>query len=494
MAAHYTEGLISLRRYFPMAALAIAIAVLYLYNLDGVGVLGPDEPRYAAIGRAMARTGDFVTPKLWGHAWFEKPPLLYWMTAAGTAFGLEPDLCSRLPVAFLSLLFLILCFYLVKREFGPWAAGISAALLATSAGWIAFSSFGLTDLPLAVFFSLAVLLVLPLLRDESDTKGQNITFLGIGISLGLAALAKGLVPIALALPFAWFLRRYWRKWTFAILAFLLTALPWYWAVYARNGFPFVEEFFLKHHFQRLYSASLAHVQPFYYYLPVFLGAVFPWTPLLALFIKRNPVWDRRRSFLLAVVIFGFTFFSISRNKLPGYLLPLLPSFFVLLGTQIQWQRIADLSRGWLLPSAAFIAAIPFLAPILTSSLALGRITFPPVTHITPVEAVYVAIPLMVIILPDRFFSGLLLVLCMALEGVFLKTVAYPVIDAQVSPRSLWQSIANIADQTCDGGTDRDWIFGLNYYRGEPYPPCNASGFKYVIRTHGHETPDVERLK
>ncbi|MFL6465058.1 MAG: ArnT family glycosyltransferase, partial [Bryobacteraceae bacterium] len=256
-----------IRRYFPIATLAIAIAVLYLYNLDGVGVLGPDEPRYAAIGRAMAQTGDLVTPKLWGNSWFEKPPLLYWLTAAGTAFGLGPDLCGRLPVALLSLLFLGLYLLLVRREFGGSVAVISTALLGTSAGWIAFSSFCLTDLPLSVFFSLAVVLALPLLRHEPDARGLNITLGGIGLSLGLAVLAKGLVPIALALPFVWFLRRYWRKWWLAVAACLLAALPWYWAVYARNGFPFIEDFFLKHHFQRLYSASLAHVQPPYYYVP-----------------------------------------------------------------------------------------------------------------------------------------------------------------------------------------------------------------------------------
>ena len=350
-----------------MAALAIAIVILYLYNLDGFGMFGPDEPRYAAIGRAMARTGDLVTPKLWGQPWFEKPPLLYWLTALGTALGLGPDLCGRLPIALLSLAFLVFYFLFVKREFGNRAAGISAALLATSAGWLAYSSVGSTDLPLSVCFSLAVLPALPLLRHEPDIRGLNLRFLGIGFFFGLAALAKGLVPFALALPCIWFLRRYWRAWTFAAAACLLTALPWYWAVYARNGFPFIEDFFLKHHFQRVYSASLGHVQPFYYYLPVFLGAVFPWTPLLALFAKRNQTWDRRRSFLLTIVSFGIIFFSVPRNKLPGYLLPLLPSFFLLVGAYFEKRRIADFSRGWLLPSAALIAAIPPLTPILTGS-------------------------------------------------------------------------------------------------------------------------------
>lgn len=474
--------------------LAIATVVLYLYNLDGFGVYGPDEPRYSAIGRAMAQTGDLITPKLWGHPWFEKPPLLYWMTAAGTILGLGPDLCGRLPIALLSVFFLGLCFVLVKREFGGTAAVISALLLATSVGWLAYSSIASTDLPLAVFFSLAVLLALPLVRDKPDTNRIKVTLLGIGCCLGLGTLAKGLVPIALALPFAWFLRRYWRNWWLAVSTCLLIALPWYWVVYARNGFPFIDEFFLKHHFQRLYSASLLHLQPPYYYLPVFLGAIFPWTPFLGLFVKRRQIWDRRRSFLLAVVIFGLVFFSVSRNKLPGYLLPLLPSFFVLLGAKFEKQKTIDLPRGWLLPSAILIAAIPLLVPILTSSFALGRLSYSFSAKVTLLEAAYIVLPLAVVTLTKHSFPGLLLVLCMILEGMYLKTVAYPVIDAQVSARSLWRSTSNIAEQTCDGGTDRNWIYGLNYYRGESYPSCDKGHFNYRITTHGHEAPDIERLK
>ena len=59
------------------------LVVLYFYGLTTTGLLGPDEPRYAAIGREMAISGDWVTPRLWGQPWFEKPALLYWMTAIG---------------------------------------------------------------------------------------------------------------------------------------------------------------------------------------------------------------------------------------------------------------------------------------------------------------------------------------------------------------------------------------------------------------------------
>src|SRR5271165_23536 len=106
-------GLSSSRRYLPLATSAFAIAGFYLYNLNGVGLLGPDEPRYAAIAQAMARNGDLVTPYLWGLPWFEKPPLLYWMSAAFSWLKNQPELTARLPVALLSLAFLALAAWLV---------------------------------------------------------------------------------------------------------------------------------------------------------------------------------------------------------------------------------------------------------------------------------------------------------------------------------------------------------------------------------------------
>jgi len=85
----------------------LLLAAVYLFGLSLVGVLGPDEPRYAAIGQEMARSGDWITPHLWGEKWFEKPTLLYWMTAIGFELGLGPELGPRVPVALLSISFLI---------------------------------------------------------------------------------------------------------------------------------------------------------------------------------------------------------------------------------------------------------------------------------------------------------------------------------------------------------------------------------------------------
>lgn len=486
------------RRYVLLATIAASIAFLYFYNLSGVGVLGPDEPRYAAVGRAMAQTGDLVTPRLWGTPWFEKPPLLYWMTAFGTALGLNPDLCGRVPVVCLSLLYLAASFFFVGRAFNPRVAAVSTALLGTSAWWLAFSGLCLTDLPLAVFFSLAVLLVLPLLRSVPNLAHLRVRLGAIGVCFGLAILAKGLVPLVLALPFLWYLRRYSKLWWVPALTCVAVALPWYWAVYAHNGFAFVQEFFIRHHLERVYSPSLLHVQPPYYYVPVFLAALFPWTPLLGLLGTAGQHWDARRRFLLSVVVFGLVFFSIPVNKLPGYVLPLLPSTFILVGSFFEFRSIRELSRAWLIPCAVLIACIPLLGSVLPQALALGRISasaFSQFGHqLNRTELFYILAPLLIASFARRSSAAALLVLCIIPEAIFLKAAAYPALDANVSARALWRTTAHLANETCDGGTNRDWMYGLSYYRGQAYPNCDGGQFKYVFRTRRRGMPDLDPVR
>lgn len=163
-----------------------------------MGMVGPDEPRYAAVAREMALSGDWITPRLWGQPWFEKPPLLYWMTAAGFQCGLGPELAARLPVAMLSVWFLLFYFFRLRREFGERAAWFASAILATSGGWLAYSHVAVTEIPLATTFSASMLLALPWVRSG----GRRGLVFG-GLLLGLAVLAKGLVPLVLALPLFW---------------------------------------------------------------------------------------------------------------------------------------------------------------------------------------------------------------------------------------------------------------------------------------------------
>lgn len=475
-----------------LATSAIAIIFLYLYKLDGVGVVGPDEPRYAAIGRFMAASGDLITPILWGKPWFEKPPLLYWMTAAGTTLGLGPDLCGRLPVVLLSLLFLGLTWFWTAREFGTAAGLVTGMALATSAGWLTYSSLCLTDLPLAVTFSLAVFLACSLLRPQPPDYVQ-VRFLAIGALIGLGILAKGLVPIVLAIPFFWYLRAYLRYWWLAIAATLVVALPWYWLVYWRNGFAFIDDFLIKHHFQRLYSAALLHTQPWYYYVPVLLAGLFPWTPLFGLLFLKRMHWDNRRRFLLATALFGFVFFSLTRNKLPHYVLPLLPSLFVLLGSWFEDRQVTDIPRGWLVPAALLLATIPAIAELLPPILAAGRLSRTALGIANPTQCFFTVLPLAAIFLVRRTWAAGALFACAIVGLTYLKASSYPVIDQTVSPRSFWLANQSRLDHVCNGGTNRDWLYGLNYYRGADFPECQTGHFDYALRTVSRGAPELTPL-
>ena len=338
-----------------------------------MGLAGPDEPRYAEIGREMAASGHLITPLLFGRGWFEKPPLIYWMTGVGFRLGLSPDLAPRLPVAILSVSFLLFYYWALAREFGTPAALYSSLLLGTSALWIAFSQAGVPDLPLAATFSAAILLALPWL-DGGDKKYLPYA----AVLVALAVLAKALVPLVLLAPVLW----YGRKRLFDLLnarvlfAFLFVALPWYVTCYARNGMPFIQTLFVEHQFGRMTSDALQHVQSVWYYLAVLPGAIFPWVFLLPLLFRRSLYHDVRTQYLLATIVFGMIFFSAAPNKLPGYILPLLPALFALIGIRLAQTRFLG---EFMMASTLLLVFIPGVALMLPRAMAKG------LSHVWPLD-------------------------------------------------------------------------------------------------------------
>jgi 4-amino-4-deoxy-L-arabinose transferase-like glycosyltransferase len=459
---------ITWKRWTILLAFAVALFFLYFFGLTRSGLLGPDEPRYAAVGRAMAQSGDWVTPRLWGKPWFEKPPLLYWMTAAAFKLGLDQDLAPRLPVALLSVGFLVYFFVALRKEFGEQAAFYATSILATSAGWLAYSHVALTDLPMAAAFAAAMLIVMR--AYPAATVRESVS---AGVLLGLAVLAKGLVPLALFLPAVWFLRHRLRDLFVIFAAAAVVALPWYAAVTWNNGAAFLEEFFWKHHLQRYITGALLHERPFWFYFPVLMAGLFPWSPLVLLLFSKPIYDDRRVQFLGAWFAWGFVFFSLSRNKLPGYLLPLLPPLAVLLGlaigkTQARAAKVALL----LATSAAMLWFIPAIQDVLPQALLRGfshAQIHPPLVWIIPALA-------LVLICGFLGRSGhpgsaiIIISMAIVLSVVRLVFETYPELDQKVSPRGLWTS--HVGSITCSSENNRSWRYGLNYYAGRDLPDCN----------------------
>lgn len=398
------------------------LALPYVYYLSASGILGPDEARYAAIGLEMAKSGDWVTPVLWGSPWFEKPPLLYWLIASFSSLGFSDEWAIRLPVALAGV-------------------GLAAAMptfeamlvLATSVGWLALSQVAVTDIPLSVCFHAFLLLML---------RGK---VWGAGVFLGLAILAKGMVPLVLALPVAWLYRREWRHW----VAALVVAGPWYALCYARNGQVFFDEFIWKHHIGRFFSSELQHVQPFWFYVPILCLMALPWAP--ALWTKRL---DEDEKPLLYTVLWGLLFFSVSRNKLPAYVLPLLPSIAMLASRRLR--------RGHYVFAAALFAFLPAWSAWVGPTIDLGL-------------SKAVGQPVAWIFVLASFGAGFLawrwpraaVAASFVLAVMTLKTEVYPALAGTVTAKGRVKVCV-------PEGASRGYRYSLYYYAGREVPDCSSS--------------------
>jgi hypothetical protein len=165
----------------------------------------------------------------------------------------------------------------------------------------------------------------------------------------------------------------------------------------------------------------------------------------------------------------------------------------LIGAEFERQEIGELGRGWLVPCALLIALIPLVAQALPGMLGSWRITafqWPPL-HATVVF--YVAVPLATLLLARRSWVAPLLVLCVACEGIYLKAVAYPALDENVSARVLWRDLQKEKSPICDAGVERTWLYGINFYRGTALPECSAS-FRLALRSEDRNKPVLKLLK
>ena len=324
--------------------------ICYFSHLGAIGFVGPDEPRYAWIARDMAETGDWVTPRLYGKPWFEKPPLFYWGAALCFRFFGVSEAAARLPSAISALLATLALAWLARRLYGAETARWLLLLLPTTVGMIGFSHAAATDMPFSAMLTMAMVcsaVVLGLTRNEDSPVLPQTPWLALvlfGFSLGLAVLAKGPAGILLVGGAVFLWAFFTKRWPHAfrlfhpaaLASFFATALPWY-VLCARRNPDFFRIFIIEHNFKRYLTPEFQHLQPIWYYLPILLLAFLPWTlGFLAWFSNRKQIEKEavadggRNSFFLSFGLFPLLFFSISRSKLPGYILPAMAPLACLL--------------------------------------------------------------------------------------------------------------------------------------------------------------------
>ncbi len=318
------------------AVLLSLVLALLVFRLGAVPLLGPDEPRYTRVAVEMHRDGEWVTPTLRGEPWLEKPPLFYWL--AGAAFSVlgETEAAARVPSVVAALLLVGATALFGARVYGS-AAGLHAGFVAgTSLLPFAYGRAASMDMLLAATVTVAI----GLFGLRALGVAGRLAIYAAAAAAGLATLAKG--PLGLLLP-ALVLGGYLlatREWRWlrealspaAVAAFALLAAPWYGAILADQGRHFLDVFILNHNLQRFTSTVHNHPGPFWYYLPVLLAGLFPWSGLAvpALF-RTAPRASRTDLFVLLWLALPLAFFSLAGSKLPGYILPCVPPLAILMG-------------------------------------------------------------------------------------------------------------------------------------------------------------------
>jgi 4-amino-4-deoxy-L-arabinose transferase-like glycosyltransferase len=371
---------------FGFTAFFLFYGLVPIFGGAGLGLVGADEPRYAQIAREMLTRHDYITPILYGQPWLEKPALYYWRAMFSfREFGVH-DWSARLPSASFAF---VLCtlIYLHIRRFRPGGQLDAALITASCAGILSFARGASTDMQLAAPFCIGMLGWYAWYET-----GSKFWLFDLYFFVGAATLAKGPVAPFMALVILFLftaLRREWSLlrrsiWIPGIILYLAMVLPWFIAVQHRNP-QFLRVFFLEHNLQRFATDRFEHEQRMWYYFPIMLIALIPWaviaiTALVDAIKLSIAEWRARHAkghyiglpragdafpeFLVLWALFPILFFTFSKSKLPGYILPSIPPITILCGDYLNRIRGRGL-RPWLLVAhALFTGAITAIVLVL----------------------------------------------------------------------------------------------------------------------------------
>jgi 4-amino-4-deoxy-L-arabinose transferase-like glycosyltransferase len=379
--AETVAGHIYPKRHTLLLLAAVFIAV-WFGNLDYRRLIRPDEGRYAEIAREMATTGDWVTPRLNGIKYFEKPPLQYWATAAAyRLFGVH-EWTARLWAALTGMFGVLLVYCAGRTLFGPVAGLDSALVLAGSAGYVGVGHMNTLDMGVAFFLTATLVAFLLAQRAGAEPTERRNWMLAAWASAALAVLSKGLIGVVLplgTLAIYVMLQRDFTilrhlEWRAGIAICFMIAAPWFVLVQLANP-EFAAFFFVHEHFTRFLTQVHRRVEPWWYFFPILAAAMLPWLTMLPQALAgawRAPAPAgafHPKRFLLVWTAFTFAFFSLSSSKLPGYILPLVPALALLVGSwlseteprRLLWHAIPVLLAG------AGLAALASQAALLSSS-------------------------------------------------------------------------------------------------------------------------------
>jgi 4-amino-4-deoxy-L-arabinose transferase-like glycosyltransferase len=324
--------------------LTLIFGALLAWKLGSAPLANPDEGRYAEIPREMVASGDWVTPRLNGVPYFEKPPLMYWVVAACEEALGPSEWSLRLAPAAFALGGILAAYGAARRLYGRDAGFWAAIVLGTSLLYLALGRLLILDMAVSVLMSATLFCFILGVRERSGATRRWL-FYGLYASAALATLTKGLMGFLVtgAVMFLWLvLFGQWRRLRplylpSGIALFLAIAAPWHLLVSSRNP-GWAHFYFIYEHWERFTSAGHGRYQPFWFFIPIVLLGLFPWTGFLWGSFRDALAggWSRRREnaeawFFATWAAFIFLFFSASQSKLIPYILPVFPPVAVLVG-------------------------------------------------------------------------------------------------------------------------------------------------------------------
>ncbi|MDE2260049.1 MAG: glycosyltransferase family 39 protein [Betaproteobacteria bacterium] len=346
---------------------ALLFVLLWGLGLATRSITRPDEGRYAEIAREMAVSGDWITPRLNGIPYFEKPPLQYWATAESIQLLGPTALAARLWTALMGLLGVWVVWRTGDRLFGHGSGKWAALVLISSLYYAVLGHINSLDMGVSVWMTLSVCAFL--LAQVEDRRWMMLAWAGTAA----AVLSKGLMALAipggaLILYFLWTRDTSpWRRLDpiRGVLIFLALGAPWFLLCGTQHP-EFFHFFFIHEHFERFTSTVHNRAEPFWYFIPILLAGLLPWTGLLYTSVIRPLRGFHSRTFspqrfLALYALFVLLFFSLSESKLPSYILPAFPAVALLMGRTLAQRPGMSYSPLWLgllwAGTLAFAAAV-----------------------------------------------------------------------------------------------------------------------------------------
>ncbi|CZT29010.1 lipid IV(A) 4-amino-4-deoxy-L-arabinosyltransferase [Pseudomonas cerasi] len=317
-------------RHRHLALLLLAFVLAYLLPLGFHGLWIPDETRYAQISQEMLHSGNWVVPHFMGLRYFEKPVAGYWLIALGQQVFGENLFGVRIVSALASGLSVLLAYLLAGKIWNDSRKQFASALLFMSFGFVAGQA-GYANLDPQFTFWTNVTLLAFWYAVHSVGRARLAAWAVVGVACGMGFMTKGFLawalPVIITLPYMLCQRRLAELLRFGPLAVLIAVtvcLPWALAIHQQAP-DYWRYFFWHEHIRRFAGDNAQHAQPWWFYVPLLVAACVPWALLLPVTLKQ--AWQQKSrpdiAFLLLWLLLPLAFLSLSKGKLPTYILPCL---------------------------------------------------------------------------------------------------------------------------------------------------------------------------